>query len=97
MGTAKSRSKSPKTKVRAFRSTARSQPGVPLALKRLGKRVRQLRQAAELTQEQVAERAHLDAKHLQEVEAGRVNPTVASLVGLAKALSVKLADIFEGV
>ena len=39
----------------------------------------------ELTQEQAAELAKLDVKHWQDVEAGRTNPTVATLVGIAKA------------
>lgn len=67
------------------------------SLGRLGKRVRAVRSEAGLTQEKVAEKAKLDPKHLQAIEAGQVNVTVASLVGLAKALRVKLADLFEGV
>lgn len=70
---------------------------MPGALKRLGVRVRALREEHGLTQESAAERAHLDAKHWQEIEAGRVNVTLASLVGIGKALSVPLAKLFEGV
>ena len=42
-------------------------------------------------------RAQLDSKHWQDIENGRTNPTVASLVGVARALGVKLGDLFEGV
>ncbi len=67
------------------------------ALRRLGVRVRTLRKAADLTQEQAAERAKLDYKHFQAVETGSINVTVASLVGIAKALRVNLAELFEDV
>lgn len=61
---------------------------------RLGKRVRELRLGSELTQEQAAERARLDTKHWQDIEGGKTNPTLATLVGVAKALDVSLADLF---
>jgi transcriptional regulator with XRE-family HTH domain len=52
---------------------------------------------AGLTQEAAAERAKLDYKHYQAIETGSSNVTVASLVGIAKALRVKLAGLFDGV
>ncbi len=79
----------------ARKSYARDAPGVATALVRLGKRVRLLRLALELTQEEAAERAKLDDKHWQDIEGGRTNPTVASLVGIARALDTTLADLFE--
>jgi len=78
----------------AWRSHARDAPGVSTALTRLGKRLRELRKARGLTQEQVAEKAKIDPKHWQELEGGRTNPTLATLVGGAKALGVKLAELF---
>jgi DNA-binding XRE family transcriptional regulator len=45
----------------------------------------------------LAEHAHLDPKHLQEIERGSVNATVATLLGIARALKVSLADLFDGV
>jgi transcriptional regulator with XRE-family HTH domain len=77
------------------RSSARDAPGVGRALLLLGKRVRALRLAGKLTQEQAAESAKLDEKHWQDIEGGRTNPTVASLVGVARALDVTLAKLFE--
>ncbi len=67
------------------------------ALRRLGKQVRNLRRAAGLTQEDAAERAKLDYNHYQAIEGGSSNVTVASLIGIAKALKVKPAALFEGV
>jgi transcriptional regulator with XRE-family HTH domain len=68
---------------------------VATALNRLGKRVRALRQQRALTQEQAAEIAKLDEKHWQDIEGARTNPTVATLVGIARALKVTLSQLFE--
>lgn len=59
--------------------------------------MRALRQERGLTQEEAASRAALDAKHFQAIEGGRTNTTVASLVGIARALEVSLSQLFEGV
>ena len=67
------------------------------ACRKLGLRVRELRRAAEQTQEQLAQLARLDAKHLQLIESGKTNTTIASLVGIAHALDVKLSVLLEGV
>jgi transcriptional regulator with XRE-family HTH domain len=64
-------------------------------LKRLGTRVRALRRDRELTQEEAAEIAKLDEKHWQDIEGARTNPTVATLVGIARALKVSLSELFE--
>ncbi len=50
-----------------------------------------------MTQEVAASRAKIDSKHYQEIEAGRINATVASLVGIAKAFGVSLAELFDDV
>jgi len=68
---------------------------VATALNRLGKRVRALRLDRELTQEAAAEIAKLDEKHWQDIEGARTNPTVATLVGIARALKVTLSELFE--
>jgi transcriptional regulator with XRE-family HTH domain len=68
---------------------------VARAVIRLGKRIRELRQEGKLTQEGAAEAAKLDGKHWQDIEGARTNPTVATLVGVARALKVSLAELFE--
>jgi DNA-binding XRE family transcriptional regulator len=78
-----------------WRSSARDAPGVSRALSQLGKRIRALRLKQKLTQEQAAERAKLDEKHWQDIEGARTNPTVATLVGVARALKVTLSGLFE--
>jgi transcriptional regulator with XRE-family HTH domain len=68
---------------------------VARALSRLGKRVRALRLERKLTQEAAAEIAKLDEKHWQDIEGARTNPTVATLVGIARALKVTISELFE--
>lgn len=82
---------------RAYRSTARSAPEVQAAAVRLGRRVRQLRLDSGLTQEALASRAQIDGKHLQVIEQGRTNVTLATLVALSTALQVSVADLLESV
>ena len=65
------------------------------ALTRLGARIRALRLERELTQEKAAEFAKLDEKHWQDIEGARTNPTVATLVGVARALKVTVAELFD--
>lgn len=78
-----------------YRSEARKSPALQRKLKRLGARIRELR--GDVSQEQAATRAKLDPKHWQAIEGGRVNTTVASLAGIAKALGVSISDLFLGV
>jgi transcriptional regulator with XRE-family HTH domain len=82
---------------RKWRSRARGSRALAGSLARLGARIRELRVQGGLTQEQVAELARLDAKHMQAIEMGRENVTMATLVAISKALGVKLADLFSGV
>jgi DNA-binding XRE family transcriptional regulator len=81
---------------KSWRSAARSSPHLRGTLSRLGGRLRALRLERDLTQEQIAEGARLDAKHYQAIESGRTNVTMASLVGISRSLGVKLAEIFHG-
>lgn len=60
----------------------------------LGARIRKLRQAAGLTLEGLAERATVDLKHLQKVEAGTLNVTLATLVRIASGLGVEVRTLF---
>lgn len=81
---------------RKWRSAARSLPEVQRAARRLGKRVRLLRERSDFTQEDLADRGHLDSKHVQDIEAGNSNVTLATLVGLAKALDTTIEKLMSG-
>ena len=87
----------PTRRTQAWRSAARGSRGVDASLRRLGRRLRSLRNAAGLTQVQLAERASIDEKHYQTMESGLSNVTFATLVAVSKALGVTLAELLEGV
>lgn len=60
-----------------------------------GKRVRSIRRAARITQEDAAERAHLNAKYLGEIERGEKRPSFDAILALAKALHCSPATFFR--
>ena len=66
--------------------------------KAFGRRLKSIREAARLTQEQVAERTRGDAKYLSALENGRSSPTLDTIMALAKALNVPVSDfvLLEG-
>jgi transcriptional regulator with XRE-family HTH domain len=66
-------------------------------LRRLGWRVRQLRESKEWTQETLAGRAGLDRSYVAGIEAGLRNPSTKALAKLGRALDVTLSVLFEGV
>ncbi|ACZ29816.1 transcriptional regulator, XRE family [Xylanimonas cellulosilytica DSM 15894] len=67
-------------------------------------RLRDLREAAELTQERAAERARMSRNHYQLLEAGYsdrtkrspVNPRLSTLLDLAAALGCTVAELVYG-
>lgn len=58
-------------------------------------RVRELRRAAGLTQEDLARRCHVSRQALISIEAGRVQPSVAIALRLASALGRRVEEIFQ--
>ncbi len=61
----------------------------------LGARVRELREARGWTLEKAAEAMNLDLKHLQKVEAGKLNVTMVTLVRIAEGMEEPLASLFK--
>ena len=61
---------------------------------RFGSRLRQLREERGYSQELLAERAGLHRNYVGGVERGERNVALENIVKLAKALSVKPADLF---
>ncbi len=62
-----------------------------------GRSVRVRREAKKLTQEALAEKADIDRTYISDVERGARNPALKIIVRLARALSVKPAELMEGV
>jgi transcriptional regulator with XRE-family HTH domain len=81
-------------KSRSYRSAARATPRTAVVLRRLGRRIRELRLERALTQEALAGAARIDPKHLQAIESGTTNTTVATLDGIARGLRVEIRDLF---
>ncbi len=62
---------------------------------KLGQQVRALRRERDLTQEQLAEAAHLSVNYISGVERGFYSPSLTTLAAMAKALSVEIKDLFD--
>lgn len=56
--------------------------------------MRELRQARVWTVEEASERYGVEPAHVRRIEAGRTNPSLATLLSIADALSIDLADLF---
>lgn len=61
----------------------------------VGSMLRELRRGLGLSQEEAAERIGIHAKHLQRIEVGGANVTLATLVAAAVAYSVDVRAIFS--
>lgn len=60
---------------------------------RLGKRIRSLRRAKKMTQEDLAYESKIDYSYLNEIEAGKRNPSIKRISAIAKALKVSPKDL----
>jgi transcriptional regulator with XRE-family HTH domain len=65
------------------------------ALKRLGLRIRELRQRQGLSQEALADVAHIGRSYMSGIERGVRNCSTLHLFRVAKALRVRVADLFS--
>lgn len=61
--------------------------------RRIGQRIQDTRVDRNLTQEQVFLAIPLARSYYQEVESGQANPTLDTLLHIARALDVPLADL----
>ena len=59
--------------------------------------VRQSREAKELTQEKLAEKAGLDPTYISGIERGLRNPGIKNVARLARALGLTTAELCRGV
>jgi transcriptional regulator with XRE-family HTH domain len=67
------------------------------ARKELGKKIREIRKIKGLTQEELGEKANLNYKFVGELERGKVNVSLDSLVRISKALEIYIGDLFRKV
>lgn len=59
----------------------------------IGKRIKELRENAKLSQAQVADKADISVNYFARLERGEVNSSVEVLMNIAKALNVKSSEI----
>ncbi len=60
-----------------------------------GKLVRRRREALEMTIEELAERAELTPRYLNELENGQRDPSLSTVFSIAEALGVEASDLFS--
>lgn len=63
---------------------------------RFGNRIRELRLASGLTQEEFADRCGFARTYMSRIETGGANPSLDAIKVLADALKVSLAELFNG-
>lgn len=61
----------------------------------LGDTIQKLRRERSLTQEDLADAADVNVSYLAKIENGYVNTTVRYLIKIARALHVKVRDLFS--
>ena len=61
----------------------------------IGRRIREMRTRAKLSQDKLSEKAGISSKYLGEVERGVTNVTVQVLDDVAKALGVSIGTLLE--
>jgi len=66
------------------------------AVKKFGKRVRQLRLERGLTQEALGDKAGLDMTYIGRVERGEQNTSIVVAEMIAKGLGISLEQLFKG-
>jgi putative transcriptional regulator len=64
-------------------------------LVKLGLHIRKIREKQGMSQEQLATDAEIPYSSVNEIESGKTNPTVASLMALADALEVSISDLLD--
>ena len=69
---------------------------VPQHRKVLGETIRGLRKKAGLSQERLAEKAELSPVYISRVECGKENISVDAAMRIAKAVGIRLHDLFRG-
>jgi len=66
-------------------------------LKRMGRRIRDLRGARGLSQEELGFAADRTQHYISQVELGKRNPSTLTMRALCRALGVSLPELFDGV
>lgn len=65
--------------------------------KQFGKRIKQLRQENELSQEGLAHLAELDRTYIPSIEKGERNVSLEVIQKLSKAFKMKISELLKGI
>lgn len=76
-------------------SNAAKSPAQQAAETNLGGKIKTYRKAAGLTQVELARLAHISRSYLNDVEANRYHPSVATLNDICAALQIKTSTLFD--
>lgn len=61
----------------------------------LGSRIKELRLEKKISQTEIAYRCGFDKSNYNTIESGKRNPTIISLLKIAKALEIPLSELFN--
>jgi transcriptional regulator with XRE-family HTH domain len=75
--------------------TQPSQADGPGLQTRFGERLREARHKAGLTQAALAELAGLRQQYVAKIEAGHINPTLATMAAVARVLDTEIGDMLR--
>ena len=64
-------------------------------VEKLGDRIVEIRQEKKIKQIELSDFLDMDDGSLRRIESGRTNPTTTTLLRIAKALKVSVADLFD--
>lgn len=62
---------------------------------KLGQKIKQLRTKLEFTQEELAFKVGVDRSYMGFVERGEKNPTLLTMMKMAKALKIPVKELFD--
>ena len=65
-------------------------------LETIGKKINQLREEKNITVEELAQAAKIEIPQLQKIEAGETNPSLSTLIKIARRLGVRVGTILDG-
>jgi transcriptional regulator with XRE-family HTH domain len=65
------------------------------AIKKLGKKIREIRIQQKISQAQLAFEANIPTMQVSRIERGEVNTSISSIIRIAKVLDVKVKDLFD--
>jgi transcriptional regulator with XRE-family HTH domain len=61
----------------------------------IGNRIKTLRQARGISQDELAEKTSLNTKYISSIERGKANPTLDTFIKIADALKLGIPELFN--